>query len=61
MKHAFIDFIRNRDNDLFLWGISMLRISLSFSESLLFPVVALLNRFTKSSRFEEGFNNNELL
>ena len=32
----------------------------TFSESLLFSRVALLNWFTKSSRFE-GFNDNELL
>ena len=31
-----------------------------FSGSLLFSRVALLNWFTKSSKFEEGFNNNEL-
>ena len=33
----------------------------TFSGPLLFPGVALLNWFTKSSRFEEGFNDNELL
>ena len=33
----------------------------TFSGSLLFSGVALLNRFTKSSRFEEGFNDNKLL
>ena len=32
-----------------------------FSGSLLFSGVALLNWFTKSSKFEEGFNDNELL
>ena len=32
-----------------------------FSGSLLFSGVALLNCFTKSSKFEEGFNDNELL
>ena len=32
-----------------------------FSGSLLFSGVALLNWFTESSRFEEGFNDNELL
>ena len=31
-----------------------------FSGSLPFSGVALLNWFTKSSKFEEGFNNNEL-
>ena len=31
-----------------------------FSESLPFSGVALLNWFSKSSKFEEGFNNNEL-
>ena len=31
-----------------------------FSGSLLFSVVALLNWFTKSSKFEDGFNDNEL-
>ena len=33
----------------------------TFSESLLVSGVALLNWFTKSSRFEEVFNENELL
>ena len=33
----------------------------TFSGSLVFSGVALLNWFTKSSRFEEGFNDNELL
>ena len=33
----------------------------TFSGLLLFSGVALLNWFTKSSRFEEGFNDNELL
>ena len=33
----------------------------TFSGSLLISGVALLNWFTKSSRFEEGFNDNELL
>ena len=32
-----------------------------FSGSLPFSGVALLNWFTKSSNFEEGFNDNELL
>ena len=32
-----------------------------FSGSLLFFWVALLNWFTKSPKFEEGFNDNELL
>ena len=32
-----------------------------FSGSLLFSGLALLNWFTKSSRFEEGFKVNELL
>ena len=32
-----------------------------FSGSLSFSGVALLNWFTKSSNFEEGFNDNELL
>ena len=32
-----------------------------FSGSLLFFGVALLNWFTKICKFEEGFNNNELL
>ena len=31
------------------------------SESLPFFCVALLNLFTKSSKFEEGFNDNENL
>ena len=33
----------------------------TFSGSLLLSGVALPNCFTKSSRFEEGFNDNELL
>ena len=32
-----------------------------FSGSLPFSGVALLNWFSKSSNFEEGFNDNELL
>ena len=52
----------------FFWGISMLCISSMsqhldeaiFSGSLPFYGVALLNWFSKSSKFEEGFNNNEL-
>ena len=64
-EHALWD----RDNDLFLWGLSTLYIfwmSLCFDEqtfsgSLLFPVVAMLNWFTKSARFEEGFNDKDLL
>ena len=32
-----------------------------FSGSLLFSRIALLNWFTKSSKFEEGFDDNELL
>ena len=32
-----------------------------FSGSLPFSGVALLNWFTKSAKFEEGFNDNELL
>ena len=63
-EHAFI---WNRDNDLLFGG--MLCISTmsqyldeqTFSGSLVFSGVALLNWFTKSFRFEEGFNNNELL
>ena len=31
-----------------------------FSGLLLFSAVALLNWFTKSSKYEEGFNDNEL-
>ena len=67
-------FIRNRDSDLFLWGISVLCISSMslyldeevFSGSVWGSVVKLvngvaqLNWFTKSSKFEEGFNGNEL-
>ena len=33
----------------------------TFSGSLLFSGVALLNWFIKSSRFEEDFDDNELL
>ena len=33
----------------------------TFSGLLLFPGVALLNWFTKSSRVKEGFNDTELL
>ena len=32
-----------------------------FSMSFVFSGVALLNWFTKSSKFEAGFNDNELL
>ena len=62
-------FIWHSDHNLFLWAISMLCIfSVSqyldeeiFSKSLVFSGVALLNWFTKSSKFETGFNDNELL
>ena len=55
--------------NLFLWGILMLSDFLNviifgwktLSGLLLFSGVALLNWFTKSSRFEEGFNDNEAL
>ena len=62
-KHAFV---WNKDSDLFLQGILMLCIfsmlqyfeeKKIFSELLLFSGVALLNWFTKTSKFYKGFNN----
>ena len=61
-------FIWNKESGLFLWDILMLCISSPsyyldeaiFSGLLPFSRVALLNWSTKSSKFEEGFNDNEL-
>ena len=41
-------------------NVIIVRLS-SFSGSLPFSGLALLNWFTKSSKFEEDFNDNELL